>query len=474
MSAACAARERVSRYNPTFANACAPLLPKRIDPLPKRIDDSCLDPTRVSSAAVAVIDRLRRAGFEAYLVGGCVRDLLLGRSPKDFDVASNATPEEVRALFCSAGNAATRARIVGRRFRIAHVRVQREVIEVSTFRRAGAEDDDYRPLLSSEGVILRDNAYGGIDEDAFRRDFTVNALYYDPVGHVILDYCDGLADIARRTLRLIGDPASRFREDPVRILRAVRFAAKLGLDLHRDTEQAIAPSAAMLAAVPPARLFDEFGKLFLSGDGLRTFDLLDRYGLLRHLLPGAKRAWGADKRACELPRLALANTDSRVGMGKPVTGGFLLAAFLWQEFVRQAPSDRVAASDEELDQAAVAVLRNAQSTLAFPRRHAYFVRDVWRLQSRLEVRTQRSVPQLLEHRRFRAAYDFLALHADLDASRQALADWWTEAQTLDPNELAERLPRERRPRRRRRRRGSRGGQGARSALAASNSAVAAP
>ncbi|MCY3810348.1 MAG: polynucleotide adenylyltransferase PcnB [Gammaproteobacteria bacterium] len=450
--------------------------------LPTRIDDSRLDPARVSRAAVAVIDGLRDAGFDAYLVGGCVRDLLLGRTPKDFDIASDATPEEVREVF-------PRVRVVGRRFRIAHVRIRREVIEVSTFRRALDEGDGRRPVVSSEGVILRDNAYGAIHEDAFRRDFTANALYYDPIGHVLLDYCDGLKDLEARTLRAIGDPETRFREDPVRILRAVRFATKLDLTLHAETRRAIAPTRAMLDAIPPARLFDEFGKLFMGGAGERTFEALQQHDLMSHLVPLSED--GGD-----LARLALANTDQRIREGKPVTPGFLLAAFLWPEFVhRTETAGPRQPTEEQLDSAAMAVLAAQQSTLAIPRRHAYFVREVWRLQPALAWRTAKNVPRVLAHRRFRAAYDFLLLRSEVDEEPSAgerprreaagrgtaphngelreLADWWTEAQTLDADDLAQRLPRERSPRRRRRRY-AHGNRRKSNPMATANGAAAAP
>ena len=405
-----------------------------------------------------MIDGLRRAGFDAYLVGGCVRDLLLGRTPKDFDIASDATPEEVREAF-------PRVRIVGRRFRIAHVRMRREVIEVSTFRRAH-DADGCRPVTSSQGVILRDNAYGVIDEDAFRRDFTANALYYDPVGHVLLDYCGGLTDIEERTLRVIGDPERRFREDPVRILRAVRFVAKLGLKLHEDTERAIGPTRAMLEAIPPARLFDEFGKLFMGGAGEQTFEVLQQHDLTSHMVRLGQDA--------ELARLALANTDQRIREAKPVTPGFLLAAFLWPEFARRVDTSGTRkATAEELDSAAKAVLAAQQATLAIPRRHSYFVREVWGLQPALARRTAKNVARVLAHRRFRAAYDFLLLRSAVDEGLRELADWWTEAQTLDADDLVQRLPRERSPRRRRRRY-ARGNQHKSNPMATANGAAAAP
>ena len=410
--------------------------------MPHRVADHCIDRSRVSANALAVVEKLRAAGFDAYLVGGCVRDLLIGRAPKDFDVATEATPEDVRAVLA-------RTRIVGRRFRIVHVRMRGEIIEVSTFRggpgglatmpeangvRDGADHRGARSRISENGLILRDNAYGAIDEDAFRRDFTVNALYYDPAANVVLDYCGGMADIEARTLRLIGEPAQRLREDPVRILRALRFAAKLSLTLHPRTEEAIAPAAELLADVAPARLFDEFSKMFLHGHGQRAFDLLRKHALVEvlfRLAPGGE----------EIARMALANTDQRVAEGKPVTPGFLLAAFLWREYCDrvqslpgQGPRKHGA---EEREEAASAVLRAQQETVAAPRRHGYFVRDVWALQPRFERTTPKNAAKLMAHRRFRAAYDFLLLRVQAGEAPAELGAWWTEAQTGDIDALAE-------------------------------------
>ena len=399
-----------------------------------------------------MIEKLRDAGFDAYLVGGCVRDLLLGQVPKDFDVATKATPEEVRQVF-------PRVRLVGRRFRIVHVRMGREIFEVSTFRRAVADHEDREPHLSDEGVILRDNVYGTIDQDAFRRDFTVNALYYDPVANVVLDYCHGMEDIASRTLRLIGEPVARFREDPVRILRAIRFAAKLNLELHPDTENAIAPMCEMLTAVPPARLFDEFTKLFLTGRGERAFELLRDHELLEILFP-------LPPHGEEIARLALASTDQRLQEGKPVTPGFLLAAFLWREYLDQLEPTATMAAEGHDDAANVAIAAQ-QSTIAIPRRHGWFARDVWHLQPLLAQRTARNVARLLDHRRFRAAYDFLMLRCEAGDAPQELGDWWTNAQTADPDQLLRELP-SGRPRRRRRRRGRNRQNPAPDALAAAN------
>jgi len=426
--------------------------------LPKQIAEHDIDRSRVSKNAVAVLDKLRSAGFDAYLVGGCVRDLLLGETPKDFDVATDATPEQVRGVF-------PRVRLVGRRFRIVHVRMGREVIEVSTFRRSLGHDEESEPHLSEDGLILRDNVYGTIDEDAFRRDFTVNALYYDPINDVVLDYCDAMADIGSRTLRLIGDPSRRFREDPVRILRAIRFAAKRDLELHADTRAAIAPTCEMLTAVSPARLFDEFTKLFMTGCGERAFELLREHELIEILFP-------IPPHAEPLAQLALASTDRRLREGKPVTPGFLIAAFLWHEFLDRSdpvlPEDAARESRRRAnaqDDAAQAVIAAQQSTISIPRRHGWFVKDVWRLQPQLARRTERSVAKLLAHPRFRAAYDFLLIRIEAGDAPEELGRWWTEVQIENGEDPGGQPSRERPRRRRRRRRNNRSGSSPSSVLA---------
>lgn len=396
---------------------------------------------------MTVVEQLRDAGFEAYLVGGCVRDLLIGLTPKDFDVATSATPDEVRGVF-------RRVRLVGRRFRIAHVRLGREVIEVSTFRRAQDTDEDEFPVdladnglgedddsgayvevdepatppraheeqeLSDQGVLLRDNLYGTIDDDAFRRDFTVNALYYDPVDDALLDYCDGMADIRARKLRLIGDAETRYREDPVRILRAVRFEAKLGFTLDADTEAAIAPMSELLTAIAPARLFDEFGKLFLSGHALAVFERMRERDLIEILLP-------LPPHAEPIAEAALKSTDSRLAEDKPVTAGFLLAAFLWHEYLDRCDHTGSIGNGQDNARVANAVIAEQQFTISIPKRHALFVRDVWNLQPKLEKRSPKQVQSLLEHPRFRAAYDFLMLRVDTHDAPAELGEWWTERQ----------------------------------------------
>lgn len=441
----------------------------RQESLPSRITEHDIDPARISRSAVTVVEQLRDAGFETYLVGGCVRDLLIGIVPKDFDVATGATPEEVRRVF-------RRVRLVGRRFRIAHVRMGREVIEVSTFRRAHDSDEDEFPVdlgeagdpveagdlgdagdlgeaglgededdaafdapeegaerhaeLSDQGVILRDNLYGTLDDDAFRRDFTVNALYYDPVDNVVVDYHDGMADIRARTLRLIGDAEARYREDPVRILRAVRFEAKLGFTLHADAEAAIAPMSELLTAIPPARLFDEFGKLFLGGSAVRAFELMRERDLIEILFP-------LPPHAEPIAEAALASTDLRISQDKPVMAGFLLASFLWNEYLDRCDHTASISNNQDNTRVASAVIAEQQFTISIPKRHAHFVRDVWALQPKLEKRSPKQVQALLEHPRFRAAYDFLMLRIATHDADAELGEWWTEAQERNQGQTGE-------------------------------------
>ena len=416
---------------------------------PPRTVNPQLDQSVLSANAVTVVEALREAGFDAYLVGGCVRDLLLGGTPKDFDVATDATPEEVKAVF-------PRARLVGRRFRIAHVQFRGEFIEVSTFRRGNLDEDDddladsHANHRSADGVILRDNLYGTRDEDALRRDFTVNALYYDPIDDVLLDFSDGLRDIADRTLRTIGDPKTRFREDPVRILRAIRFAAKLDFQLHADTEHAIEPLGELLTAISPSRLFDEFNKLFMRGHAVPAWALMRRFGLPEILFP-------LFENEDSIVQVALKNTDDRIRENKPVTSGFLLAAMCWPEFQRRSALSATSrnAADERL-KAAHAVIGEQALTVAIPRRVTFFIRDVWRMQTRLERKTVRGI---LDHPRFRAAYDFLAIRAEVGEADTELVQWWTDVQTKRGTQgTSASQPRKRRRRRYRGRRAADGRQ----------------
>lgn len=379
----------------------------------------------ISEAALKVLYRLKKEGFSAYLVGGGVRDLLLGLHPKDFDIATDATPEQIKHLFRN-------CRIIGRRFRLAHVVFGPEVIEVATFR-AQSEDGDRRQ--SEQGMLLRDNVYGGIEDDAIRRDFTVNALYYNIADFSVVDYVGGLEDLEKRQLRIIGDPEVRYREDPVRMLRAARLAAKLDLRIETGTAAPIPRLAGLLKEVSSARLFDETSKLFMMGSALATFDELSAHGLLAELFPQTAKALKQDPdgKFLALVRRALANTDARVAEDKPVTPGFLYAALLWAP-VQAAFEKRLARAEapaEAFQHAISEVLdRQCQST-AIPRHFTTMMREIWSLQHRLPSRVGKRAERLAEHPRFRAAYDFLVLRADVGDAERELADWWTEWQVAD-------------------------------------------
>jgi poly(A) polymerase len=454
----------------------------------------------ISPNALRVLYRLREAGFQAFLVGGCVRDLLLGLEPKDFDVSTDALPEEVRKLFRN-------CRLVGRRFRLAHVFFGRETIEVATFRAASAPsqaeepvvdlDDDELPGEGAEvpdepvsvpefvrrrrdsfepsdthrafdesGRILRDNVYGNIDEDVWRRDFTANSLYYNIADFSLWDYVNGAADITARTLRMIGDPENRYREDPVRMLRAARFEAKLGFTLDPATAAPIGSLADLLAGVPPARLFDETLKLFLTGHGARSYEALRRRGLLAALLPtvDAYAAANPGNLVEQLLLQGLRNTDERVLADKPVTPTFLFALLLYGPIARiieAMPPEHWHETGAILD-ACDRAMREAQTRIAIPRRFALGVREMFALQPRLEHPRGRRALRALEHPRFRAAYDLLLLRAQLGLASQETVDWWTRLQevpTAEREAMADELggstPRRegarRGPRRRRRR-----------------------
>jgi len=409
--------------------------------LPRRIASHKIPIDRVSRSAIRVVESLRKAHYETYLVGGCVRDLLLGLVPKDFDVATSATPEEVRKVF-------PRARLIGRRFRIVHVRMGREIIEVSTFRKQIDHDaaSNHGEHEARNGLIVRDNVYGNIDEDAFRRDFTVNALYYDPANNTVLDFVKGMQDLGSRTLRLIGNPKVRYQEDPVRMLRAIRLAAKLDFSIEKNTERAISPTGESLFAVPPPRLFDEFNKLLMTGAAERAFELLQKFNLLEILFP-------LSSKSTELVTMALQSTDQRIALQKPVTPAFVLAALLWNQYKSQCDASSTVGNPQETHFQAARNVIQQQNTIAIPKRHAFFIRDVWHLQLRLERRNPRSIGPMLEHRRFRAAYDFLVLRAGNAEVEPGLATWWTEIQTLNSTEQQDRIS-DLSPQRKRRRRRS--------------------
>lgn len=415
----------------------------------------------ISESALKVLYRLKSAGFESYLVGGGVRDLLLGREPKDFDVATNASPEQVQGLFRN-------CRLIGRRFRLAHVRFGGDIIEVATFRATYQDevDEDEAPrdlTLNENGRILRDNTYGTLEQDAFRRDFSINALYYDIRDFSIVDYVGGLADLKAGDLRLIGDPDKRYREDPVRMLRAARFAAKLGFRIHPETEQPIRTLAPLLGDIPPARLFEEILKLFLYGFGVQAFEALRRHGLFAQLFPHTDAVLDLEDQG--FPHIfiakALASTDARVAEGRPVTPAFLFAALLWEP-VRQRATALQASGMHPGDayrQAAYEVVDEQTSHVALPRRFVTPMIEIYQMQPRFLQREGKRPLRLIGHPRFRAAYDFLVLRAEVGDVDQDLADWWTRLQVADTDQQyalldAHRTPSPGNGRRRRRTRGA--------------------
>ena len=401
-----------------------------------------IDPDLVDDRAIHVTRTLQQAGFEAYIVGGAVRDLLLGLRPKDFDVATNATPEQVKGLF-------RRAFIIGRRFRIVHVVYGRgrdnEVIEVSTFRahldNAAAEQvkgnertskrqlEGLQHAVDSTGRVLRDNVWGPQDEDATRRDFTVNAMYYDPESQRVVDYHGGIADAKKRVLRMIGDPVARYREDPVRIIRAVRFAAKLsplGFKLESKTAKPLTHSAALLADVPQSRLFDEMLKLLQTGHALASIEQLKKLGLAAGIYPLLDVV--VERADSAFVQVALADTDRRVGEGKPVAPSFLLACVLWAD-VREAWSQRLARKEHPfpaLQDAIDEVFDARIGDVSGRGKLAADMREIWMMQPRFEKRVGSTPFGLVEQPRFRAGFDFLRLRADIEEVDVRLADWWQE------------------------------------------------
>ncbi len=377
----------------------------------------------ISENALKVLYRLKNSGYQAYLVGGGVRDILIGLKPKDFDVATDAHPEQVRELFRN-------CRLIGRRFRLAHVHFGREIIEVSTFR-ASHNDAVNGEGHEEDGRIIRDNVYGKLDDDVWRRDFTVNALYYNIEDYSIVDYVGGLEDVQNKQLRLIGIPEDRYREDPVRMLRAIRFSIKLGFSIHPVSERPIRNLAPLLEEIPEARLFEEFLKLFMSGESEKTYHQLREYGLFAFLFPQTEDFLNRDDEFIhKLLSSAFRNTDMRLAEDKPVTPAFLLAALLWIP-VRDLANDHESNGLSEMDAihlASDAVISHQIRTTSMPRRFTHMARDMWSLQVRLKnIRGKRPL-KLLAHQRFRAAYDFLLLRAEAGEDVQELASWWTAFQ----------------------------------------------
>lgn len=414
----------------------------------------------ISPNALKVLYRLKSAGYQAHLVGGGVRDLLLGREPKDFDVATDASPEEVRDVFRN-------SRLIGRRFRLAHVQFGREIIEVATFR-AGQDEQLADQHQTDEGMLLRDNVYGNIEQDALRRDFTVNALYYNIADFSIIDYAGGVEDLNNGILRLLGDPETRYREDPVRMLRAVRFAAKLGFRVASETESPIRELAPLLSDVPAARLFEEMLKLFLGGSAVGSFEKLRQYGLFGQLFPDTDTCLAELDHEFPLTLVlkGLENTDNRVREEKPVTPAFLFAVLLWEPVRRRAAELEATGivPYQSVQQAASEVVSRQLKRVSLPRRFSTPMQEIWAMQARFSQTRGKRPLKLLAHPRFRAAYDFMLLRAASGEADPELAAWWTEfqegnADAPPPTESGSAVRRSRRGGRRRRRKPAPAGEG---------------
>lgn len=393
-------------------------------------DQHGLRPEHFSRNAMAVASRLQDAGHQAFLVGGCVRDALLGERPKDFDVATNATPEQVRALFRG-------SRIIGRRFKLVHVRYGREMIEVATFRSQHADANSADAVSDSSGRILRDNVYGTLEEDAQRRDFTVNALYYDPVRNQVHAFANGVEDLRNGVLRLIGEPALRYQEDPVRMLRAARFAAKLNFRLDERTAAPIRQLAQLLDDIPAARLYDETLKLFMGGQAEATYEQLIKYGLFRPLFPAShKQLKQSDSPAARLIRLALRNTDTRIAQGKPVTPAFLFAALLWPAVLPRVLQLQASGMPNmpAIQKAGQQITQQQVQHTALPKRFSLPMQEIWALQERLPQRQGKRALLLVDNPRFRAGYDFLLLREEAGELPPGLGQWWTLFQEVDTQE----------------------------------------
>ncbi|MDH5600265.1 MAG: polynucleotide adenylyltransferase PcnB [Gammaproteobacteria bacterium] len=416
--------QRIGRNKKNKGNADTP----GVDSSPTVIDrsDHALSRKDMSEHALKVLYRLKKARYEGYLVGGGVRDLLLGMHPKDFDVATNATPEEVRKLF---GN----CRLIGRRFRLAHVHFGRNIIEVATFR--ASHDQQGGEGVTKDGMIVRDNVYGTLEDDAWRRDFTVNALYYNIYDFSIIDYTGGLKDIENKTIRMIGDADERLQEDPVRMLRAVRFAAKLNFKIEDSLSESIKKNIHLLDGVPTARLFEEVLKLFLHGHALASYELLKEFDLLKHLF--SQTAENLDDAGDRFITQALINTDARIKQGKPIAPAFLYAALLWPavraEMIGLKYDDLSLLQSYQV--AGQNVLENQLNQILIPKRFGIPMREIWTMQARLAVRKGKRPLKLLSVPRFRAAYDFLLLREQSGETQlKELGEWWTQIQQVSDDE----------------------------------------
>lgn len=400
-------------------------------------DQHAVSRANISEHALKVLYRLHNGGYDAYLVGGCVRDLLLGLEPKDFDVATNASPEQIKTLFRN-------CRLIGRRFRLAHIVFGRDVIEVATFRGHHPTEEDDQPgghsKQSKEGLLLRDNVYGSIEEDAERRDFTVNAMYYSIADFAIYDFANGKQDLDDGILRMIGDPETRYREDPVRMLRAIRFATKLSMRMDDSVREPIGRLAHLLDNIPPARLFEEFLKLFMHGKAEANFLALYDFGLFSYFFPQIKGALkNRDSDEFRLLHQLFIDTDKRINNGKGVTPAYLFAAILWYPVSARAEQLTLEGGLPAFDAyqiAAADVMARQSRSIAVPKRFSLPARDIWMLQLRLPQTQPRRAERLLTHPKFRAGYDFLLLRGRTSGQRDLikLGEFWTQLQKEHPVE----------------------------------------
>jgi len=389
-----------------------------------------LSPESVSPHACLVVQTLQNAGFQAFIVGGGVRDLMMKLKPKDFDIATDARPEQIRQLFRN-------SRLIGRRFRIAHVYFHHEILEVSTFRadHSNAQGTE-EAHTDKDGIILRDNVFGSFEQDAKRRDFTINALYYDPSHNQLWDPENALKDLQTKQIRLLGEPKDRFTEDPIRVLRAIRFANKLNFQLEKETLNAIPNAIPLLHSIPSGRRFDEYTKLFLHGQAQKNFDSLIKIGALDPLFPGLT-ANLQDPPFHQLVYQALKNTDERLSEGKHVNPAFLIATFLWKTL--QQKKNKIQAETGKFEASAFhqAIRETIQEQIqhtAMPRHFSLGIKEIWAMQPPLERRRPRQIPRLLKHPKFRAAYDFLSMRNGEASVGTELVNWWTKIQTSSPQE----------------------------------------
>lgn len=402
-----------------------------------RIDASQLNltPRMFGRHALTVVEKLQQQGFEAYIVGGCIRDLLIQRQPKDFDVATNARPEQIQTIF------QRQCRLVGRRFRLAHIMFGRDIIEVATFRgHHQAAQNEQQAKQSEEGILLRDNVYGTMEQDAQRRDFTVNAFYYNPRDNSLYDYFNGINDLKEGKLRLIGDPTVRYQEDPVRMLRSIRFMAKLDMFLEKPSETPIRELVHLLKNIPPARLFDESLKLLQTGHGLKTYCLLRQYGLFAQLFPTLSTYFtkAGDSYAEKMIITSLTSTDERITDNLPINPAFLFAAFFWYPFrekVDTLKNEGGLSNHDAYSLAANDILAQLCRTLAIPRRHTATIREIWSLQLQLLKRSGSAPSRLIEQPKFRAAFDLLVMRAEIEGGETIeLTQWWHEYQLSNLNQ----------------------------------------